>query len=81
MVEPKGTEPSFPACKTGVLPLYYSPIWCIRMVSNHLHPALQTGALPIELEGHNKQVGVKGLEPMTSSVSAKYSNQLSYTPI
>ena len=26
-------------------------------------------------------VGVGGLEPPTSSVSAKYSNQLSYTPI
>ena len=48
-------------------------------------PECKSGALPTELQPHNlfmtaDQVGLRGLEPRTSSLSGMRSNHLSYKP-
>ena len=48
-------------------------------------PECKSGALPTELQPHNlwlavDQVGLRGLEPRTSALSAQRSNHLSYKP-
>ena len=50
--------------------------WCLRPESNQRHGDFQSPALPTELQ---RQVATrKGLEPSTSGVTGRRSNQLNY---
>lgn len=44
LVEAEGIEPSFPACKTGVLPLNYTPV-VLGLGIAPRSPGLQPGAI------------------------------------
>ena len=47
MVEERGLEPRYPVCRTGALPLSYSPEWWQEEESNLRRRAFQTRALPL----------------------------------
>ena len=53
--------------------------WWFRAESNHRHEDFQSSALPTELRNH---LAVwTGLEPATSAVTGRHSNQLNYQTI
>ena len=51
--------------------------WWFRAESNHRHEDFQSSALPTELRNHHLAVWT-GLEPATSAVTGRHSNQLNY---
>src|SRR5699024_7429282 len=53
--------------------------WCLRPESNQRHGDFQSPALPTELQRH--MATRKGLEPSTSGVTGRRSNQLNYRAI
>src|SRR6476659_11299710 len=58
----------------------------LRTESNRRHKDFQSFALPTELLSHTKSTGIKmavrtGLEPATSCVTGRHSNQLNYRTI
>ena len=58
--------------------------WCLRPESNQRHADFQSAALPTELQRHmviGKVATRKGLEPSTSGVTGRRSNQLNYRAI
>ena len=62
-----------------------SILWWSWQGSNLRPPECKSGALPTELQPQKKfmavdQVGLRGLEPRTSSLSGMRSNHLSYKP-
>ena len=58
----------------------YSPEgWCLRPESNQRHGDFQSPALPTELQ--RQMATRKGLEPSTSGVTGRRSNQLNYRAI
>ena len=62
-----------------------SQTWWRIAGSNRWPPECKSGALPTELQPHKLwlavgQVGLRGLEPRTSALSAQRSNHLSYKP-
>ena len=62
------------------LPLSYSrKKWCLRTESNRRHGDFQSPALPTELP--RQMATRKGLEPSTSAVTGRHSNQLNYRAI
>ena len=67
------------ALPLGDVAIYYNK-WCPEAESNHRHGDFQSPALPTELSGRNKLVGLAGLEPATSRLSGVRSNHLSYKP-
>ena len=78
-----GIEPTFPAWKAGVLPIYDTCIlWSRRRDSNPQHPPWQGGALPLS---HFRTIGAdegsrtptpKALDPK-SSASANFATSAS----
>ena len=67
-----------PPWQGGALPDELNPhIWCFRTESNHRHGDFQSPALPTELQKHNLATR-NGLEPSTSCVTGRRSNQLNY---
>jgi hypothetical protein len=50
--------------------------WCLRSESNQRHEDFQSSALPTELQ--RRMATRKGLEPSTSGVTGRRSNQLNY---
>ena len=54
--------------------------WCLRSESNQRHEDFQSSALPTELQRHIMATR-KGLEPSTSGVTGRRSNQLNYRAI
>ena len=50
--------------------------WCLRSESNQRHEDFQSSALPTELQ--RQMATRKGLEPSTSGVTGRRSNQLNY---
>ena len=54
--------------------------WWFRAESNHRHEDFQSSALPTELRNHHLAVWT-GLEPATSAVTGRHSNQLNYQTI
>ena len=78
----KGIEPSSSAWKAEVLPLNYTRvIWWLRTESNRRHKDFQSFALPTELLSHLKMAVRTGLEPATSCVTGRHSNQLNYRTV
>jgi hypothetical protein len=76
-----GIEPTTSAWKAEVLPLNYTRIllkWWLRTESNRRHKDFQSFALPTELLSHIKMAVRTGLEPATSCVTGRHSNQLNY---
>src|SRR6478736_6121728 len=69
--------------------LSYCKIWWLRTESNRRHKDFQSFALPTELLSHtliNQAIFLKmavwtGLEPATSCVTGRHSNQLNYQTI
>ena len=55
-------------------------IWCSLRDLNPRPPPCDGDALPTELSEQNKMVGLTELESVTSSMSTRHSNQLSYNP-
>ena len=53
--------------------------WWFRAESNHRHEDFQSSALPTELR--NQLAVWTGLEPATSAVTGRHSNQLNYQTI
>ena len=53
--------------------------WCLRSESNQRHEDFQSSALPTELQ--RQMATRKGLEPSTSGVTGRRSNQLNYRAI
>ena len=53
--------------------------WCLRPESNQRHGDFQSPALPTELQ--RQMATRKGLEPSTSGVTGRRSNQLNYRAI
>ena len=54
-------------------------VWCLRPESNQRHGDFQSPALPTELQ--RQMATRKGLEPSTSGVTGRRSNQLNYRAI
>jgi hypothetical protein len=55
---------------------YLREKWCLRSESNQRHEDFQSSALPTELQ--RQMATRKGLEPSTSGVTGRRSNQLNY---
>ena len=76
------------AWKAEVLPLNYTRKWR-ETESNRRHMELQSIALPTELPSHirkykfykNNETVWTGLEPATSCVTGRHSNQLNYQTV
>ena len=67
-----------PPWQGGALPDELNPhLWCFRTESNHRHGDFQSPALPTELQKHIMATR-NGLEPSTSCVTGRRSNQLNY---
>ena len=67
--------------KVALYQMSYTRIWCLRPESNQRHADFQSAALPTELQRHmviGKVATRKGLEPSTSGVTGRRSNQLNY---
>ncbi len=60
-------------CPDGII-LIPSGTWCLRSESNQRHEDFQSSALPTELQ--RQMATRKGLEPSTSGVTGRRSNQL-----
>ena len=70
-----------PPWQGGALPDELNPhLWCFRTESNHRHGDFQSPALPTELQKHIMATR-NGLEPSTSCVTGRRSNQLNYRAI
>ena len=72
------------ACKASALPAELTAQikkWCLRAESNHWHGDFQSPALPTELPRQIKMATRRGLEPLTSAVTGRHSNQLNYRAI
>ena len=54
--------------------------WWSQSESNQRHKDFQSSALPTELRNHHLAVWT-GLEPATSAVTGRHSNQLNYQTI
>ncbi len=65
-----------PPWQGGALPDELNPHWCFRTESNHRHGDFQSPALPTELQKH--MATRNGIEPSTSCVTGRRSNQLNY---
>ena len=63
--------------KVALYQMSYTREWCLRPESNQRHADFQSAALPTELQRH-KVATRKGLEPSTSGVTGRRSNQLNY---
>ena len=59
--------------------MQFREIWCLRSESNQRHGDFQSPALPTELQ--RQMATRKGLEPSTSGVTGRRSNQLNYRAI
>ena len=66
--------------KVALYQMSYIRIWCLRTESNHRHGDFQSPALPTELQKHIMATR-NGLEPSTSCVTGRRSNQLNYRAI
>ena len=65
--------------KVALYQMSYARRWCPEPESNQRHGDFQSPALPTELQ---RQVATrKGLEPSTSGVTGRRSNQLNYRAI
>ena len=71
--------------KVALYQMSYTRIWCPGPESNQRHADFQSAALPTELPGQililknqNNMATRKGLEPSTSGVTGRRSNQLNY---
>ena len=72
----RGSNSLPPPWQGGALPDELSPQWCLRSESNQRHEDFQSSALPTELQ--RQMATRKGLEPSTSGVTGRRSNQLNY---
>ena len=74
----RGSNSLPPPWQGGALPDELNPhLWCFRTESNHRHGDFQSPALPTELQKHIMATR-NGLEPSTSCVTGRRSNQLNY---
>ena len=66
--------------KVALYQMSYTRKWCPGPELNQRHADFQSAALPTELPGHMKEKVAtrKGLEPSTSGVTGRRSNQLNY---
>ena len=62
--------------KVALYQMSYIRRWCLRSESNQRHADFQSAALPTELQ--RQMATKKGLEPSTSGVTGRRSNQLNY---
>ena len=62
--------------KVALYQMSYARKWCLRPESNWRHADFQSAALPTELP--RQMATKKGLEPSTSGVTGRRSNQLNY---
>ena len=68
--------------KVALYQMSYTRKWCLRPESNQRHGDFQSPALPTELQRHMEKMATrKGLEPSTSGVTGRRSNQLNYRAI
>ena len=73
--------------KVALYQMSYTRIWCPGPESNQRHADFQSAALPTELPGQtgcfskHPMATRKGLEPSTSGVTGRRSNQLNYRAI
>ena len=72
-------------CESTSIPNFQKTMWWSWQGSNLRPSECKSDALPTELQPQNKflavdQVGLRGLEPRTSSLSGMRSNHLSYKP-
>ena len=80
----RGSNSLPPPWQGGALPDELRPQWCLRSESNQRHADFQSAALPTELQRRIKPLlqpdmaTKKGLEPSTSGVTGRRSNQLNY---
>ena len=65
--------------KVALYQMSYIRKWCFRSESNQRHADFQSAALPTELQ--RQMATKKGLEPSTSGVTGRRSNQLSYLAV
>ena len=65
--------------KVALYQMSYARKWCLRSESNQRHADFQSAALPTELQ--RQMATKKGLEPSTSGVTGRRSNQLSYLAV
>ena len=73
----RGSNSLPPPWQGGALPDELRPhLWCPRSESNQRHADFQSAALPTELQ--RQMATTKGLEPSTSGVTGRRSNQLNY---
>ena len=76
----------FTSCQYNFLKKYLTKcIWWLQVGSNHWHEDFQSSALPTELWSqiflYKKMATWNGLEPSTSAVTGRHSNQLNYQAI
>ena len=65
--------------KVALYQMSYARKWCLRSESNQRHADFQSAALPTELQ--RQMATTKGLEPSTSGVTGRRSNQLNYMAV